>query len=178
MEFLLTKPTTRISRQLVRLFSLLVGRILRLFIVQATVSCKCFSEVAKKGRPKERRRRCVRQRHQQCSVGGPRLGALPYTSGASEVPRLIQAALCDSTAGHCCAITDGAIPFHVVVQTLGAPLPLLDLHGGCTSSLMAASHYECRIWDVAARLGRSLHAQRMGHFYLLMEQHTKRIDEC
>jgi hypothetical protein len=135
MEFLLPKLSTRISFQLVRLFSLLVSRILRLFVVQATVSCKCFSEVAKKGRPKERRRRCVCQGHQQRSVSGPRLGALPYTPGASEVPRLIQAALCYSTADHCCTITDGAILFHAVVQTLGAPLPLFDLHGGLYTQL-------------------------------------------
>jgi len=38
-----------------------------------------------------------------------------YFANASEVPHLIQAALCYSTAGHCCAITDGAILFHAVV---------------------------------------------------------------
>jgi hypothetical protein len=48
LEFLLAKPSTRISLQLARLFSFLVGRILRLFILQATVSCKCSSKVAKK----------------------------------------------------------------------------------------------------------------------------------
>jgi hypothetical protein len=104
-----------ISLQLVRLCAFLVGRSLRLFILQATVSWKCFSEVAKKGRPKEPRRRCVCQGHQQRSVGGPHLRALPCTSGASEVPCLFQAALCYSTAGHCCAITDSAILLHTVV---------------------------------------------------------------
>ena len=47
MEFILAKPSTRISRALVRLFPLLVGRILRLFILQASVSCICSSEVPK-----------------------------------------------------------------------------------------------------------------------------------
>jgi hypothetical protein len=47
MEFILAKPSTKISHALVRPFSASCRSILRLFILQATVSCICSSEVPK-----------------------------------------------------------------------------------------------------------------------------------
>jgi len=105
MEFILAKPSTRISRALVRPFPLLVGRILLLFILQASVSAICSSEVAKKGKKSGEEDVYFSRRYEQLN----------------------------------------------------------------SSSRIT----EALIWDAAARLGSSLHAQRMGHFYLLMEQHTK-----
>jgi hypothetical protein len=83
MEFVLAKPPTKLSRPLVRLLSLFVSRILRLFTLLATVSGKCTSDVAKKVVQK-RRRRCMLKGINNGSVGGPRLERYDINSGTSQ----------------------------------------------------------------------------------------------